>query len=140
MAGTSDYKKQRERDKLKFEKEKVIAAKIKDKLWTETIKVSELAAYLSCYSRNGVHFDTAKVKDRIEEICNMSNGLLNVDDFRKEPGNSKSMYLFPPKIHGLILTLLDTGYFDNRKNERLLSTRENLHRELTVNVDLYLQQ
>lgn len=140
MAGTSDYKKQIERDKLKFQKETAIAAKIKNKLWTETIKASELAAYLSCYSRNGVHFDSAKVKDRIEEICNMSNGLLNVDDFRKEPGNSKSMYLFPPKIHGLILTLLDTGYFDNRKNERLLSTRENLYREITVNVDLYLQQ
>lgn len=140
MARKSNYNKKKELDESKFEREKVIAAKTKDKLWTETIKVSELAAYLSCYSRNGVHFDSAKVKDRIEQICNMSNGLLTIDDFRKEPGNSKSMYLFPAKIHGLILTLLDTGYFDNRKNDRLLSTRENLYRELTVNVDLYLQQ
>lgn len=50
------------------------------------------------------------------------------------------MYYFPPESHGLLLTILDTGYFDDRKNDRKLSTRENLYRDLTVNVDLYLQE
>ena len=60
------------------------------------------------------------------------------EDFRKNPSNNMSQYVFAPRIHGLILALLDTGYFDNRKNDRKLDTRESLFRDLTVNIKLYL--
>lgn len=139
MAGTSDYKKQIKREKSKDEREQKLAEKAKKKLWVESIGASEFAAFLSCYSRNNVHFDRAKLLDRIEEICVMSDGLLKEEDFRVRPITQHSRYVFPPETHGLILTLLDTGYFDNRKNARKLSTRENLYRELTVNIELYLR-
>lgn len=138
MGKSSDYLGQIKRENEKDKREKDVAEKTKAKLWKETIKASELAAFLSCYSRNQVHFDSKKVKGRIEEICSMSEGLLEKEDFRKEPGKN-SMYLFVPETHGIILTLLDTEYFDDRKNDRLLSTRENLYRDLTVNVDLYMK-
>lgn len=139
MAGTSDYAKQIKRDATKEEREKKLAEKAKAKLWVKPIGVGEFAAFLSCYSRNNVHFDRAKFLDRIEEICAMSDDLLKEDDFRVKPITQHSRYIFMPETHGLILTLLDTGYFDNRKNDRKLSTREKLYRELTVNIELYLQ-
>ena len=46
--------------------------------------------------------------------------LLIADMFRKNKENPKSMFLFQPETHGLLLTILDTGYFDNRKNDRML--------------------
>ena len=33
---------------------------------------------------------------------------------------------------------MDTDYFDNRKNNRLLNTRDSLHRDLIVNIENYL--
>ncbi len=137
MGRESDYKSQIEKQN---ETEEELSEKAIKKLHKESLKSSELAAYLSCHSRNGIHFDSKKIKGRIAEICKMSNGTLTEDMFRKDKGNSRSMYYFPPESHGLLLTILDTGYFDDRKNDRKLSTRENLYRDLTVNVDLYLQE
>lgn len=138
MAGKSDYVKAKQREDTRDEREKALAEKTKLKLWKENIKASELAAYLSYYSRNKVHFDRAKVIDRIEEICQLSGGLLEINDFKRKPITDKSPYIFPPEIHGLLLVLLDCEYFDNRKNNRKLSTRETLYHDLTVNVELYL--
>lgn len=136
MGRKSDYTAQRDKQD---ETEEQIAEKTVGKLHKQPIKSSELAAYLSCNSRNHIHYDSKKIKGRIAEICKMSGGTLTEDMFRKDKKNSRSMYYFPPESHGLLLTLLDTEYFDNRKNNRKLSTRENLYRDLTVNVDLYLQ-
>lgn len=60
--------------------------------------------------------------------------------FVKEPSKSNSKYAFKPEWHGLLLALMDTEYFDNRKNDRLLGTRENKYRDFTVNVEFYLDE
>lgn len=137
MGRKPEYKNYTQKDI--YDNERKLAENCKEKLFKEPVKTSEIAAYLSVYSRYGIHFDSKKVKLRIDEICNMSNGLLKKKDFRKDPDNDKSMYVFKPEVHGLLLTLLDTGYFDDRKNDRKLSTRENLYRDLTVNIKLYLK-
>lgn len=123
-----------------FEEEKRIAAETKTKIGEETIDAAQMAAFLSCYSRNRVHFSKDKVIDRIGDICKMSKGLIDREQFRLTPGNKKSKYIFKPEVQGILLMLLDTSYFDERKNDRLLSTRENLYRELVVNAKCYLNE
>ena len=125
-------------EESEFERERRIADEVKGKIGNEDITATELAAFLSCYSRNNVHFSKEKVIDRLEDICAMSNGIINKEDFRMTPGNPKSKFVFKPNVQGIILLLLDTGYFDERKNDRLLSTRENLYREIVVNANVYL--
>lgn len=136
MGRKSDYQAQITKKKPTEEQ---IARETVKKLHKEPIKSTELAAYLSCNSRNNIHFDSKKIKGRIAEICKMSGGILTEDMFRKDQNNSRSMFYFPPESHGLLLTILDTGYFDDRKNARKLSTRETLYGDLTVNTELYLQ-
>lgn len=121
-----------------FEWEQRIADETKLMIGHENIDATQMAAFLSAYSRNKVHFSKDKVIDRLEDICKMSNGLISKEDFRKMPNNPKSKFVFKPEVQGILLLLLDTGYFDERKNDRLLSTRENLYREIVVNAALYL--
>ena len=88
------------------------------------------------YSRHGVHFDEKKVKNRIADICSLSNKLITPDDFKAKTG--RHPYQLKPEWHGLLFALMDTDYFDNRKNKRLLNTRDSLHRDLIVNIENYL--
>ena len=55
----SDYKSQIEKQN---ETEEELSEKAIKKLHKESLKSSELAAYLSCHSRNGIHFDSKKIK------------------------------------------------------------------------------
>lgn len=96
----------------------------------------QMAAYLSKYSWKHIHFDEKKVKGRIKEICDLSDGLMRVDDFKAKTG--RKPYQFKPEWHGLLFALMDTEYFDNRKNNRLLSTRKSLYRDLVANIEVYL--
>lgn len=128
------------KSEYKIEKtEKELADEVKDKVYKEVLSADEMASYLSVYSRNHIHFDGRKIRDRIDDICNLSNGLLVKKDFVKNSQVKKSKYEFKPEWHGLLMTLMDTEYFDNRHNDRLLSTRETLYRDLVVNIEIYLQ-
>ncbi len=128
------------KSEYKVEKtEKEIADEVKEKLYKEVLSADEMASYLSIYSRNHIHFDGRKIRDRIDDICNLSNGLLEKKDFVKNPKAQKSKYEFKPEWHGLLMTLMDTEYFDNRHNDRLLSTRETLYRDLVKNIEIYLE-
>lgn len=128
------------KSEYKVEKtEKEIADEVKEKLYKEVISADEMASYLSIYSRNHIHFDGRKIRDRIDDICNLSDGLLEKKDFVKNPKVQKSKYEFKPEWHGLLMTLMDTEYFDNRHNDRLLSTRETLYKDLVVNIEIYLE-
>lgn len=128
MGRDRDYKKEKTEEEYVSEVEKLA--------YKGVLTPKQMAAYLSKYSRKHIHFDEKKVKGRIEEICALSDGLMCVDDFKAKTG--RKPYQFKPEWHGLLFALMDTEYFDNRKNNRLLSTRESLYRDLVVNIEFYL--
>lgn len=128
MGRDRDYKKEKTEEEYAVEAEKLA--------YKGVLTTKQMAAYLSKYSRRHIHFDEKKVKGRIEEICALSDGLMCVDDFKAKTG--RKPYQFKPEWHGILFALMDTEYFDNRKNSRLLGTRESLYRDLVVNIDFYL--
>lgn len=128
MGRDRDYKREKTEEEYVSEVEKLA--------YKGVLTPKQMAAYLSKYSRKHIHFDEKKVKGRIEEICALSDGLMCVDDFKAKTG--RKPYQFKPEWHGLLFALMDTEYFDNRKNNRLLSTRESLYRDLVVNIEFYL--
>lgn len=140
MGRKSDYSKQFEKGKEdSFLREKELADRVKKKLNKETITCTELAAFLSYYSREKISFSSKKIKQRIDRICELSNGLITKDMFREDPNSSKSKYIFKPEIHGILLTILDTSFFDDRRNDKLIGTREKFYKEITDNIEIYLQ-
>ena len=130
MGRISEYKKE--------QSEEEIAKEVESLMYKEPLSAKQMAAYLSKHSRGKIHFDERKVRNRINDICELSDGRIEPKDFVKNPKVKKSKYLFKPEWQGLLMALMDTSYFDDRKNDRLLSTREKLYRDLTVNIDLYL--
>lgn len=50
------------------------------------------------------------------------------------------MYLILPEYQGLILTLIDSRYLLDNKNDRKLSTREELYSDLVVNLETYMSK
>lgn len=109
---------------------------VKDKFGREVMSTAEFAAYLSGVS--GVHIDEKTVKNRINAICEDSDGALTSNDFRKDSSNSRSKYELKPKYHATLLTLINTDYFDGRKNDRRISTRTKLYEQLVSNIETYL--
>jgi hypothetical protein len=132
MGRTPEYKKDKTEEDLIAEVEKCV--------YKDILTPKQMAAYLSKYSRNQIHFDERKVKIRVSDICKLTGGLLETKDFVKDPSKPNSKYVFKPEWHGLLFALMDTEYFDNRKNDRLLGTRENQYRDFTVNVEFYLDE
>lgn len=145
MGRKSDYtKKPQDQEYSKYDestyrlqKEKELADIAKDKLRQEPITVKELSAYLSNNSINNKSFSEKIIKLRIEEICKLSDGLIDKSVFRENPNNEKSKFLFPPEIQGVLLTILDTSFFDGRKNGRSLVSREAFYDELLENIENY---
>ena len=111
---------------------------VKDKFGREVMSTAEFATYLSEVS--GVHIDEKTVKNRIKAICEDSDGALSIDDFKKGLSNRKSKYELKPTYHTLLLTLLNTDYFDGRKNDRRISTRAKLYEQLIINIGKYLPE
>lgn len=126
----------RDREYKKEKTEEEYVAEVEKLVYKGVLTPKQMAAYLSKYSRKHIHFDEKKVKGRIEEICALSDGLMRVDDFKAKTG--RKPYQFKPEWHGLLFALMDTEYFDNRKNNRILSTRESLYRDLVANIEVYL--
>ena len=102
------------------------------------MSTAEFAAYLSEIS--GFHIDGKTVKNRIKAICEDSEGTLSNDDFRKNAADIRSKYELKPEYHATLLTLVNTDYFDGRRNDRRLSTRAEPYKQLTSNIEKYLPE
>ncbi|MCM3569352.1 hypothetical protein [Neobacillus mesonae] len=111
---------------------------VKQKINREPISTEEIAIYLEHY---GTYHTRPKkksitkrtIENHIAKIVEDSNGLLTKEDFQWN-----GVYKIDPRFHGLLLTLLDSNYFDGRKNKRRLSTRGELYSSLVDNVKVYL--
>lgn len=134
MGRKSDY----ENLHRKYNKEECTFDQVKDKFGREPMSTAEFAVYLSEIS--GFHIDEKTVKNRIKAICEASGGALSNDDFRKDASDIRSKYELKPKYHATLLTLVNTDYFDGRRNDRLLSTRAELYKQLTSNIEKYLPE
>ncbi|WP_225340556.1 hypothetical protein [Lysinibacillus capsici] len=108
---------------------------IKGKINRELITTEELALYLNefgtYYKKKSIGKKT--IENHLIKICKDSNGLLKITDFQ-----INGVYAIDPKFHGLLLTILDTNYFDGRKNKRNLINREELFSDLVENINIYL--
>lgn len=98
------------------------------------INAEELAVYIkgkqkrkSCTRRT--------IDNYIKNLCNMSNGLLKIEDFKKNED-----YFFEGKSLKFLLTIINTGYFGNRKKNPTLKDREKIYNQLLKNVKEYLDE
>ncbi|MBW7474301.1 hypothetical protein K0T92_06060 [Paenibacillus oenotherae] len=113
---------------------------IKDKIGKEAINADEIAAYLTKYSRRGVTFSGKTIRRLINKICDLSDGILKFTDFQVSRDNNEPMYLIQPEYQGFILPLIDSRYLLDNKNDRKLSTREELYSDLVVNLETYMSE
>ena len=141
MAGKSVYDRRKDENVKDFKKQKV-AIKYEDvekKIGKMSLSATELAIYLAkCKGLPEEGITEKTVKNYIKAICDESGGVLSISEFKHDPSKRGSKYEFKPEYHGLLLTLLNTDYFDGRKNERRLSTRNTLCEQLISNIDKYL--
>lgn len=112
---------------------------VKAKFGAEDMTIEELTVFLRNSPRGARPDLTEKsVKNYIKTLCESSEGLLKPEDFKKNPGYSKSPYCIKPEWQGLLIALMDSDYFEGRKNDRRLKTRADLNRQLAENVEKYL--
>ncbi|KEI07161.1 hypothetical protein Z957_09540 [Clostridium sp. K25] len=136
MGRKSDY----EKGKTEPKAIKVCPEVVKTKMGKEPLTIKEIKVYLNKYSICGKEYTEKTIKNYIEAICQDSNGLLKVSDFKENPKNVKSKYLIKPEVQGLLMLILDSEYFDGRRNERLLKNRYELFRSLIKNIEFYLNK
>lgn len=133
MPGVSRY------DRKQPEKAQPSYETVKAKFGTEDMTIEELTVFLRNSPRGARPDLTEKsVKNYIKSLCESSNGLLKPEDFKKNPEYSKSPYCIKPEWQGLLVALMDSDYFEGRKNDRRLKTRADLNRQLAENVENYL--
>ena len=142
MGGKSEYaRKSKDRNTKKLSKQKV-PIKYEDverKIGKNPLSAAELAVFLSkCKDSPDGGVTEKTVKNYLKAICNESKGTLSISEFKLDPSKSRSKYEIKPGYHSLLLTLLNTDYFDGRKNDRKLSTRAKLYEQLINNIDNYL--
>lgn len=139
MGRRSDYKSEsNDMDKIKHD-----AELIKNKIGKEPLTTEEIATYLSAYGNSQVGKKNKQrkplvkktVENYIKRICKDSEGLLEKKDFM-----SDDIFIIKPEFQQLLLTIIDTNYFDGRKNQRLLGYREELFRTLIKNIECYAQE
>lgn len=124
----------------KTKNNEITADEVKEKIGKEVISAKEIAIYLNEYTQRECTYDEKTIKNYIVGICEASKGLLSISDFKKNPSKPKSKYEIKPEYQGFLLTLIDTAYFDGRKNDRILATREQIYRELLINLETFLDE
>lgn len=138
MAGVRDSEK---RNLSKKSKEQISFESVEAKYRKENMSVEEFAM-LICKRRGlvpgGITGKT--VKNYLAAICEMSEGLLSLKDFRAKPDYEKSKFVFKPQNHAMLLTLMASDYFDGRKNDRRIGTRAELYGQLVDNINQYLEE
>ncbi|EES48075.1 hypothetical protein NE172_06955 [Clostridium botulinum] len=144
MSGKSIYERKYKSENDKKNKKKKPPIKfedVKNKYGKESMSVAEWAVYLSESRKieNG-KLTEKTIKNYIKTICDKSNGLLDVNMFKHDAKEKGIKYEFKPQYHSLLLTLMATDCFDNRKNERRISTRGELYSQLLENINKYLNE
>lgn len=128
----------------KESKEKVITSSVpykgvKDKFGKENMSVEEMAAFLRKEKGLTEHDITSKtIVNYIKAICEKSDGLLTTNHFKHDFSKDHSKYEIKPEYQGLLMVLMDSDYFEGRKNDRKLKTRALLNTQLAENVKKYL--
>lgn len=105
------------------------------KFGKENMSVKEFAVYLSHHGLPKQTYTEKTIKNYIKRICENSGGALSEKDFKKDPNNSKSAYVIKIEWQKLLFSFMKSNYFEGRKNEQKLSTREKLYRQLLKNID-----
>ncbi|WP_160678047.1 hypothetical protein [Clostridium sp. C8-1-8] len=136
MGRKPDYMK----GKIESKSKKICPEDVKAKMGKEPLTIKEVAAYLNKYSICHKEYTEKTIKNYIEAICEDSSGLLKVSDFKENLKRVKSKYLIKPEVQCLLMVILDSEYFDGRRNERLLKNRDELFRSLIKNVEFYLNK
>lgn len=109
----------------------------KQKFGVETMSVAEFATYISSLGETNIPTITEKtVRNYISKICSNSNRALNPDDFK----NSDGEFELKPEYHRLLLTIIDSIYFDGRKKRKYLSNKLILEDQLLDNIEKYLSE
>lgn len=114
------------------EKKEITYEDVEAKLHKAPLTVKEIVLYLLHNNPDGTTTDKT-IKNHIADICKKSDGLLCEDDFKED-----RKFLFKPEYHGLLLALLDTAIFDDRKNDRKLRTKRLINEQIARNIDKYL--
>lgn len=122
MGRHSDYSIKEDKEKVSFEE---AYAKLGRDVMTPSDYVPLVEKYL------GLPVDEKTIRKRVQEICNHSQDLLSVGDFKSGPKNS---YRFDPSYNELLLALIATECFDKRKNDSRVSTRTAIHDQLLENI------
>lgn len=122
MGRHSDYSIKEDKEKISFEE---AYAKLGKDVMTPSDYVPLVEKYL------GLPVDEKTIRKRVQEICNRSQGLLSVRDFKS---GSKNSYRFDPSYNELLLALLATECFDKRKNDSRVSTRAAIYNQLLQNI------
>lgn len=111
---------------------------IEQKYGKENMSVHEFAELVS--KKKGYCISDKTIKNYLNTICELSEGLLEVSYFKGKGKSNSQKILFPPESHRFLLALMTTDYFDGRKNDRKLNTRETLYGQLIDNVSKYLDE
>ena len=122
MGRHSDYSIKEDKEKISFEE---AYAKLGKDVMTPSDYVPLVEKYL------GLPVDEKTIRKRVQEICNRSQGLLSVRDFKS---GSKNSYRFDPSYNELLLALIATECFDKRKNDSRVSTRAAIYNQLLQNI------
>lgn len=141
MSGKPEYDKKNKVGNKQVDtkkKEPIRYEDVEGKIGKESLSAAELAIYLSGCRSLSSEFTEKTVKNYIKAICDESDGLLSINDFKHDPSKNGSKYEFKPEYHSLLLTLMDTDYFDGRRNDRKLSTRTELYGQLVNNINRYM--
>ena len=122
-------------------KEKITFSSVESKFGKEDMSAEEFAMLLCKVNGFVPESITSKtVKNYIKAICEKSNQKLSINEFKKDPNNTKSQYIFRKEYHSILLVLMATICFDGWHNDRKLSTRGEMHQQLVENINKYLAE
>ena len=132
MSGTSKYKVEKDKEP------ELGLDEVKEKYEKEYMSVREFAILVS--EKKGHTITDKTIKNYLTAICELSDGLLELSDFKGGKTAKNSKIMFPPKSHRFLLALMTTDYFDGRRNDRKLNTREELYGQLIKSISEYLDE
>lgn len=132
MARETNYINQIEKEKQEKKKKELCFENIKNKIGKENLSSDELKTIIMHY-KGLDSLTTRTVTGYINQLCKMSDGLLNEEDFKFD-----GEYCFKSKYHGLLIALLCTDYFGGKKRKNKLSDRALLYQQLVDNIKNHL--
>ncbi|MEG1314012.1 MAG: hypothetical protein RSD40_06815, partial [Bacilli bacterium] len=132
MARKTNYIRQIEKEEQEKNKKELCFEEVEKKIGQENLSSDELKIIIM-HHKGLNSLSTRTVTGYINQLCKMSDGLLNEADF-KDDGE----YCFKPKYHDLLISLICTDYFGGKKKENKLSDRALLYQQLVDNIRNYI--